>query len=92
MIAASFLCKHLLIDWRWEKLTAEKLLDYDLAANNGNWQWAGRMRGAMQLHTPSGSLIRLLKTQKFDKDLQYIKMESWFLGKYNASYRYNMKW
>ncbi len=41
MIAASFLCKHLLLPWLWgERYFAEKLLDYDLAANNGNWQWA----------------------------------------------------
>lgn len=41
MIVASFLSKHLLIDWRWgEAYFAEKLLDYDLAANNGGWQWA----------------------------------------------------
>ena len=41
MVAASFLAKHLLIDWRWgEAYFAEKLLDFDLAANNGNWQWA----------------------------------------------------
>ena len=41
MITAGFLCKHLLIDWRWgEAYFASKLLDYDLAANNGNWQWA----------------------------------------------------
>ncbi len=41
MITASFLTKHMLIDWRWgEAYFAEKLLDYDLAANNGNWQWA----------------------------------------------------
>lgn len=41
MIVASFLCKHLLIDWRWgEAYFASKLNDYDLAANNGNWQWA----------------------------------------------------
>ena len=41
MVAASFLAKHLLIDWRWgEAWFAEKLLDFDLAANNGNWQWA----------------------------------------------------
>ncbi|RYZ17018.1 MAG: deoxyribodipyrimidine photo-lyase [Chitinophagaceae bacterium] len=40
MVAASFLCKHLLIDWRWgEAWFAEKLMDFDLAANNGNWQW-----------------------------------------------------
>jgi deoxyribodipyrimidine photo-lyase len=41
MVVASFLSKHLLIDWRWgEAYFAEKLLDYDLSANNGNWQWA----------------------------------------------------
>lgn len=41
MVVASFLCKHLLIDWRWgEAYFAAKLLDYDLAANNGGWQWA----------------------------------------------------
>ena len=40
MIVASFLIKHLLIDWRWgEAYFAKKLLDFDLAANNGNWQW-----------------------------------------------------
>lgn len=42
MITAGFLCKHLLTDWRWgEAYFAEKLLDYELASNNGNWQWAG---------------------------------------------------
>ena len=41
MVCASFLCKHLLIDWRWgEAYFAEKLFDFDLSANNGNWQWA----------------------------------------------------
>ncbi len=41
MITASFLIKHLLIDWRWgEAYFAEKLLDYDFANNNGGWQWA----------------------------------------------------
>lgn len=41
MITASFLTKHLLIDWRWgEAYFAQKLLDYELSANNGNWQWA----------------------------------------------------
>ncbi|MBY0518184.1 MAG: DNA photolyase family protein [Bacteriovoracaceae bacterium] len=41
MVTASFLCKTLLIDWRWgEKYFAEKLLDFDLAANNGGWQWS----------------------------------------------------
>lgn len=42
MITAGFLCKHLLTDWRWgEAYFAEKLLDYELSSNNGNWQWAG---------------------------------------------------
>lgn len=41
MLTASFLCKHLLIDWRWgEAYFASKLFDYELASNNGNWQWA----------------------------------------------------
>lgn len=41
MVTASFLTKHLLIDWRWgEQYFAEKLLDFELSANNGNWQWA----------------------------------------------------
>ena len=41
MVTASFLCKHLLINWQWgEAYFAEKLLDYDLSANVGNWQWA----------------------------------------------------
>lgn len=41
MVVASFLCKHLLINWQWgEAYFSEKLLDYDLSANIGNWQWA----------------------------------------------------
>ena len=41
MITAGFLCKHLLIDWRWgEAYFGQKLLDYELSSNNGNWQWA----------------------------------------------------
>jgi deoxyribodipyrimidine photo-lyase len=41
MVVASFLCKHLLIEWQWgEAYFAEKLLDYEMAANVGNWQWA----------------------------------------------------
>lgn len=41
MVTASFLCKHLLIDWRWgEAYFAKKLLDFELSSNNGNWQWA----------------------------------------------------
>jgi deoxyribodipyrimidine photo-lyase len=41
MIVASFLTKDLLVDWRWgEKYFADNLIDFDLAANNGGWQWA----------------------------------------------------
>jgi deoxyribodipyrimidine photo-lyase len=41
MVTASFLCKHLLIEWQWgEAYFAEKLLDYDMSSNVGNWQWA----------------------------------------------------
>ena len=41
MVVAGFLCKHLLIDWRWgEAYFAQRLLDYELSSNNGNWQWA----------------------------------------------------
>ncbi|HXV11588.1 MAG TPA: deoxyribodipyrimidine photo-lyase [Burkholderiales bacterium] len=41
MVTASFLVKDLLVDWRWgERYFAERLIDFDLAANNGGWQWA----------------------------------------------------
>jgi len=40
MVVGSFLCKHLLIDWRWgEAYFAEKLLDYEMSSNIGGWQW-----------------------------------------------------
>lgn len=72
MIVASFLTKHLLIDWRWgEAYFAEKLLDYDLSANNGNWQWAAGCG------CDAAPYFRIFnpeeQTKKFDKDLQYIK-------------------
>lgn len=72
MIVASFLCKHLLIDWRWgESYFAQKLNDYDLAANNGNWQWtAGSGCDAapyFRVFNPA------TQAKKFDKDLAYIK-------------------
>jgi len=72
MITASFLSKHLLIDWRWgEAYFAKKLLDYDYAANNGGWQWsAGTGCDAspyFRVFNPT------LQTQKFDKQLAYIK-------------------
>lgn len=72
MITASFLCKHLLIDWSWgEAYFAKKLDDYDLSANNGNWQWvAGSGCDAapyFRVFSPSA------QTDKFDKELKYIK-------------------
>ena len=72
MIVASFLCKHLLIDWRWgEAYFAEKLNDYDLSANNGNWQWAA---GCGCDAAPYFRVFNpALQTEKFDKNFDYIK-------------------
>jgi len=72
MITASFLCKHLLIDWRWgEAYFAQKLNDYDLSANNGNWQWAA---GCGCDAAPYFRVFNpQLQTEKFDKDETYIK-------------------
>lgn len=72
MVVASFLCKHLLIDWRWgEAYFAEKLLDYELASNNGNWQWAaGTGCDAAPYFRVFNPSIQL---KKFDPDLVYIK-------------------
>ncbi len=72
MITASFLTKHLLIDWRWgEWYFAQKLLDYELASNNGGWQWAAGCG------TDAAPYFRIfnpyLQTEKFDKDNIYIK-------------------
>ncbi len=72
MVTASFLCKHLLIDWRWgEAYFAEKLLDYDLAANNGNWQWAAGTgcdaAPYFRVFNPSEQL------KKFDPKMEYIR-------------------
>jgi deoxyribodipyrimidine photo-lyase len=72
MIVASFLTKHLLIDWRWgEGYFAQKLLDYDLAANNGGWQWAA---GSGCDATPYFRIFNPdLQTKKFDPHLKYIR-------------------
>ncbi|WP_111307377.1 cryptochrome/photolyase family protein [Confluentibacter sediminis] len=71
MLVASFLCKHLLIDWRWgEAYFAEKLHDYDMASNVGNWQWvAGCGVDAapyFRIFNPTTQI------EKFDTDLKYI--------------------
>lgn len=72
MVVASFLTKHLLIDWRWgEAYFAQKLLDFDLASNNGGWQWAAGCgtdaAPYFRIFNPTSQL------QKFDKDLVYVK-------------------
>ena len=72
MLVGSFLCKHLLIDWRWgEAYFAEKLLDYEMSSNIGNWQWvAGCGVDAapyFRIFNPSEQV------KKFDKELRYIQ-------------------
>ncbi len=72
MIVASFLTKHLLIDWRWgEAYFAKKLLDYDFAANNGGWQWAA---GSGCDAAPYFRIFNpYLQTEKFDPKGVYIR-------------------
>lgn len=72
LIVASFLTKDLLIDWRWgEAYFAEKLLDYDLASNNGNWQWAA---GTGCDAAPYFRVFNpQLQTEKFDPEHKYIR-------------------
>ncbi len=72
MIVASFLTKHLLIDWRWgEAYFASKLLDYELASNNGNWQWAA---GSGVDPSPWFRIFNpVLQSKKFDPSGSYIK-------------------
>jgi deoxyribodipyrimidine photo-lyase len=71
MITASFLTKHLLIDWRWgEAWFAEKLLDFELASNNGGWQWASSSG------CDAAPYFRIfnpyIQTEKFDPQYTYI--------------------
>jgi deoxyribodipyrimidine photo-lyase len=72
MITASFLAKHLLIDWRWgEAYFAEKLLDFEWASNNGNWQWAA---GCGCDAAPYFRIFNpYTQTKRFDPDFTYIK-------------------
>lgn len=72
MTTASFLTKHLLVDWRWgEVYFAEKPDDYELASNNGNWQWAAGCG------CDAAPYIRVLnptaQALKFDPDQTYIR-------------------
>lgn len=82
MVVASFLCKHLLIDWRWgEAYFAQKLLDFDLSANNGNWQWAA---GCGCDAAPYFRVFNPYEqTKKFDPNLLYIKK---WIPEYNEFY------
>lgn len=72
MVVASFLCKHLLTDWRWgERYFAAKLMDFDLASNVGGWQWASGSgcdaAPYFRVFNPTSQL------EKFDKDLKYVR-------------------
>lgn len=72
MVVASFLSKHLLIDWRWgEAYFAQKLLDFDLASNSGGWQWAAGCgcdaAPYFRVFNPE------LQTKKFDPELRYVR-------------------
>jgi deoxyribodipyrimidine photo-lyase len=72
MITASFLVKHLLIDWRWgEAYFARKLLDFELSSNNGGWQWSASSG------CDAAPYFRIFnpweQTKKFDPDLKYIR-------------------
>ena len=84
MITASFLVKHLLIDWRWgEAYFARKLIDYDQASNVGGWQWAtGSGNDAspyFRVFSPD------LQMKKFDPKLEYIKK---WIPEFNDPFQY----
>ena len=81
MLTASFLCKHLLIDWRWgETYFAEKLLDYEQASNVGNWQWAA---GSGVDAAPYFRIFNpMTQVDKFDKERKYIEK---FIPEYDTS-------
>ena len=83
MIVASFLCKHLLIDWRWgEAYFAQKLFDFEQASNVGNWQWAS---GSGVDAAPYFRIFNpTTQIDKFDKEHKYIKkwVPEWGTPKY----------
>ena len=72
MVVAGFLCKHLLIDWRWgEAYFAKQLLDFELSSNNGNWQWSAGTG------CDSAPYFRIFnpteQVKKFDAERTYLK-------------------
>lgn len=72
MVVASFLTKHLLVDWRWgEAYFARQLLDFELSSNNGNWQWAS---GSGCDATPYFRVFNpMLQQERYDSQLNYVK-------------------
>jgi deoxyribodipyrimidine photo-lyase len=84
LVVASFLCKHLLLDWRkGEAYFAEKLFDYEQSSNVGNWQWAA---GSGVDAAPYFRVFNPTEqAKKFDKDLKYIK--KWVPEFENLDYR-----
>ncbi|HZH97104.1 MAG TPA: deoxyribodipyrimidine photo-lyase [Flavisolibacter sp.] len=72
LITAGFLVKHLLIDWRWgDDYFGQKLLDYELSSNNGNWQW---IAGGGSDASPYFRVFNPFEqTKKFDPELKYVK-------------------
>jgi len=87
MVTASFLTKHLLIDWRWgEAYFASKLLDFELSSNNGGWQWASGSgcdaAPYFRVFNPS------LQLEKFDPQLKYVK--NWLPEYGSANYVHPM--
>ena len=72
MLVGSFLCKHLLIDWRWgEAYFAEKLLDYEMSSNVGNWQWVA---GCGVDAAPYFRIFNPIdQIKKFDQQHEYIQ-------------------
>ncbi|PZD77848.1 deoxyribodipyrimidine photo-lyase [Mesonia sp. K7] len=87
MLVASFLCKHLLVDWRWgEAYFAEKLNDYEMSSNIGNWQWAA---GSGVDAAPYFRIFNpTTQIEKFDKNYTYIK--KWVLEFESDSYSEKM--
>lgn len=83
MIAASFLTKHLRIDWKWgERYFASKLLDYDLSQNLGGWQWAASIGTDAQ---PYFRIFNpMLQSRKFDADGEFIRRFVPELARYPA--------
>lgn len=72
MVAASFLVKDLLVDWRWgERYFAEVLIDFDLAANNGGWQWAASTGCDAQPYFRIFNPVS--QSEKFDPDGAFIR-------------------